>query len=166
MRRRSLKAPECCLAPAELMRLLKVGAPSPSPRNFSRQGAYRLLPRCCCSTPVAALRTDSRRMRIAILDPFSGISGDMALGALIQLGLPANWLEELPNILGLDGVVVRIRGEARCGVDCKKVDFDIPPQPHGRHLHQIRDLVNRSPAPVSVKERADAVFTAIAQAEA
>ncbi len=40
-------------------------------------------------------------MRIAILDPAAGISGDMTLGSLISLGLPASWLEGLPGRLGL-----------------------------------------------------------------
>ena len=42
------------------------------------------------------------RMRIAILDPFSGISGDMTLGALLGVGLEPEWLRALPARLGLD----------------------------------------------------------------
>ena len=45
---------------------------------------------------------------IAILDPFSGISGDMTLGALIDLGLSAEWLMSLPQRLGLDGVTAHV----------------------------------------------------------
>jgi len=44
--------------------------------------------------------------RAAILDPFSGIAGDMTLGALIQCGLDADWLRALPARLALDGVGV------------------------------------------------------------
>lgn len=105
-------------------------------------------------------------MRAAILDPFSGIAGDMTLGALLQLGLPDEWLVALPGRLGLENIGVQIRDVQRAGIACRKVDFDIPPQPHGRHIHHIRDLVNRSAAPEGVKRRADAVFTAIATVEA
>src|SRR5207249_1383263 len=42
----------------------------------------------------------SATMRIAILDPAAGISGDMTLGALLSLGAPAAWLEALPRRLG------------------------------------------------------------------
>ena len=105
-------------------------------------------------------------MRIAILEPFSGIAGDMTLGALLQLGLPDEWLRALPERLGLENIGVEIRDVLRAGIACRKVDFDIPPQPHGRHLHHIRDLVNRSVAPDAVKRRADEVFTAIATVEA
>ena len=48
-------------------------------------------------------------MTIAILDPFSGISGDMTLGALVSVGLEPDWLRALPQRLGLDGVGVRVR---------------------------------------------------------
>jgi uncharacterized protein (TIGR00299 family) protein len=54
----------------------------------------------------------------------------------------------------------------RSGIACTKVDFDIPPQPHGRHLRQIREVVTRADAPSSVKEKADQAFTAIAEVEA
>jgi uncharacterized protein (TIGR00299 family) protein len=105
-------------------------------------------------------------MPIAILHPFSGISGDMTLGALISVGLEADWLRALPSRLGLDGVTAEVREVKRAGIACTKVDFTIPPQPHGRHLKQIREIVQRSDAPASVKTRADAAFTLIAEQEA
>jgi uncharacterized protein (TIGR00299 family) protein len=61
---------------------------------------------------------------------------------------------------------VRIEQERRAGIACWKEDFDIPPQPHGRHLTQILALVDRSPAPDTVKTRAAAVFRGIAEIEA
>ncbi|HEV8471461.1 MAG TPA: nickel insertion protein, partial [Methylomirabilota bacterium] len=70
-------------------------------------------------------------MPIAILHAFSGISGDMTLGALVSVGLDPNWLRALPERLGLDGVSTEIRDVARAGIACTKVDFQIPPQPHG-----------------------------------
>ena len=104
-------------------------------------------------------------MRVAILDPFSGIAGDMALGALVQLGLDREWLTSLPALLGLDGVRVDIRDVRRAEITCAKVDFEIPPQPHGRHLRHIRAIVDATSAPAKVKELADRVFTAIATIE-
>ena len=104
-------------------------------------------------------------MPIAIFDPFSGIAGDMVLGSLIDVGLPAEWLMGLPQRLGLEGIVVRVREVQRGEIACRKVDFDIPPQPHGRHIRDIRALVEASSAPPDVRERADGVFTAIATAE-
>lgn len=104
-------------------------------------------------------------MRTAILDPFSGIAGDMTLGALLGVGLDAGWLRGLPARLGLHDVRVEIREVLRGELVCWKVDFDIPPQPHGRHIGEIRGLVAKSGAPERVRDRADAVFLAIATAE-
>ena len=105
-------------------------------------------------------------MRIAILDPFSGISGDMFLGALVDAGLDESFLLDLPTTLGIEGVGVSVSIVSRGQIACRKVDFTIPPQPHGRHLKQIRAIVEATPAPTTVKERAMAAFTLITECEA
>lgn len=105
-------------------------------------------------------------MRIAILDAFSGIAGDMLLGALVDAGLDPAFVTELPEVLGLDGVTARVTRVSRGQIACHKVDFDIPPQPHGRHLKHIRAIVEASPAPTSVQSTAMAVFTLITECEA
>jgi pyridinium-3,5-bisthiocarboxylic acid mononucleotide nickel chelatase len=104
-------------------------------------------------------------MRIAIIDPAAGISGDMTLGALLALGVPRTWLEELPQRLGLAGVHVAIRDVARCGVGCKQVEFTIPEQPHGRHVGELIALVERAPVSAWVKERAVRGFRLVGEAE-
>jgi hypothetical protein len=103
---------------------------------------------------------------IAILDPFSGIAGDMTLGALLDLGLDPEWLRALPATLGLEGIVARIERVKRGEIASWKVDFDIPPQPHGRHLKHIKAIVDACPAPAHVKEKATAAFEAVATIEA
>jgi uncharacterized protein (TIGR00299 family) protein len=104
-------------------------------------------------------------MRIAILDPAAGISGDMTLGALIAAGLPSAWLQELPSRLGLDGVTATIREVMRAGVKCSQVAFEIPPQPHGRHVGQLIKLVEAAPVSDWVKQRAVKAFQEIGIAE-
>lgn len=104
-------------------------------------------------------------MRAAILDPFSGIAGDMTLGALLAVGLDPAWLRALPGRLGLENTGVLIREVVRGEIVCQKVDFEIPPQPHGRHVRDIRAIVERCDAPAVVRERADRAFTAMATAE-
>ncbi|MBI1808436.1 MAG: nickel pincer cofactor biosynthesis protein LarC [Gemmatimonadetes bacterium] len=103
---------------------------------------------------------------IAILDPFSGIAGDMTLGALLDLGLDPDWLRALPGVLGLEGIGVRIERVKRGEIASWKVDFDIPPQPHGRHLKHLKAIVDASTAPDAVKARANAAFEAVATIEA
>jgi hypothetical protein len=103
---------------------------------------------------------------LAIIDPFSGVAGDMFLGALVDLGLEKEFLERLPATLGLDGIGVRVARVQKCGIGAVKVDFDIPPQPHGRHLKHILEIVDRCPAPASVKTKAGEAFRLIATIEA
>src|SRR5256712_922093 len=104
-------------------------------------------------------------MRIAILDPAAGISGDMTLGALLALGVPQDWLKALPGRLGLGGVGVTVRNAVRCGVGCKQVEFTIPEQPHGRHVGELVRLVERAPVSDWVRERAVRAFQLVGEAE-
>src|SRR5437667_451981 len=69
---------------------------------------------CTAAKPLIFRRVD--RMRIPILDPTAGISGDMTLGALLSAGAPAAWLEELPRRLDLPKVRVTVREVKRSGV--------------------------------------------------
>lgn len=104
--------------------------------------------------------------RIAILDPMSGIAGDMCLGALIDCGLDEAFVRELPATLGIAEVGVEITRVSRGQIACTKVDFTIPPQPHGRHLKHIRAIVEATSAPESVKAKAMQCFTLITECEA
>jgi uncharacterized protein (TIGR00299 family) protein len=89
----------------------------------------------------------------------------MMLGALVHVGLDPDWLRALPRVLGLEDVAVDIREVIRGEIVCQKIDFEIPPQPHGRHINDIRQLVANSGTPPRVRELADRTFTAIAVAE-
>lgn len=104
-------------------------------------------------------------MRIAIIDPAAGISGDMTLSALISLGVPERWLQELPARLGVGDVGVAVRDVRRSGITCKQVDFTIPPQPHGRHVGELVRMVERAPVSDWVKERAIRAFQLVGEAE-
>jgi uncharacterized protein (TIGR00299 family) protein len=104
--------------------------------------------------------------RVAIVEPASGIAGDMMLGALLDLGLDPEWLKALPVALKIEGVTVRAERVKRADIACWKVDFDIPPQPHGRHLKHIKAIVDASDAPSRVKERANRAFELLTKAEA
>lgn len=89
----------------------------------------------------------------------------MFLGALVDVGLSREWLEGLPGALGLEGVRVRIADVKRSGVHCMKVDFDIPPQPHGRALSEIHALIDAARTPPKVAKLAHATFDAIGSVE-
>lgn len=104
-------------------------------------------------------------MKIAVIDPASGVAGDMFLGALVDAGLERSWLERLPENLSLQGVGVRIADVRRAGIHCVKVDFDIPPQPHGRAVSEIHRLIDAARLPDQVAKRSHAAFDAIAKVE-
>src|SRR4026207_871881 len=104
-------------------------------------------------------------MKIAILDPASGIAGDMFIGAVVGVGLDKAWLERLPSALGLSGVEVRIADVQRSHVHCGQGDFEVPPQPHGRAVSEIHRLIDAVKIPEKVARSAHAAFEAIAEIE-
>ena len=59
-------------------------------------------------------------MRIAYLDCFAGISGDMFLGALVDAGVPLRVLEEATAALEL-GATLHVEKVDRSGISCTKV---------------------------------------------
>ncbi len=105
-------------------------------------------------------------MRIAYFDCFSGISGDMTLGALVSAGWPAAEVESLPARLKLAGVTVSV-GEARRGpFVAARVEVRVEgKQPH-RHLHHVNAILEAADLPARARELARAAFRRLAEAEA
>lgn len=104
-------------------------------------------------------------MRGLIIDPFAGISGDMLLGALVDLGLPVDSLHRLVDSLGLD-VAVEAERVDRGGLACWKVAFGVPESGVVRHLADVLRLIDGSAADGAVQRRAAAVFRRLADVEA
>lgn len=106
-------------------------------------------------------------MRIAWFDCFSGISGDMTLGALVSAGWPAAELEALPGRLGLAGVRVGVKDVRRGPLAALQVEVVIEAaQQPLRHLRHVEEVLVRADLPDAVRERALAVFRRLAEAEA
>ena len=116
--------------------------------------------------------------RLVYFDCASGASGDMLLGALVDLGLPIDSLRQELAKLPLGGYRLEARAVDRSGLRATKVDVLIEGQdtphhhdahPHGhdhRGLRDILDLIGRSTLDTAVKERAAALFRRLAEAEA
>ncbi|MBU8871216.1 MAG: nickel pincer cofactor biosynthesis protein LarC [Gemmatimonadales bacterium] len=105
-------------------------------------------------------------MKILRVEPFSGLSGDMFLGALLDLGASADKLQSLPAILGLAGASIRIDPVDKCGIRCTKVTIvDDTPAQH-RHLSHIVDLIGSADLPENVKALAGRIFNIVGEAEA
>jgi pyridinium-3,5-bisthiocarboxylic acid mononucleotide nickel chelatase len=109
--------------------------------------------------------TGFREDHALIFDPFAGISGDMIVGALVDLGLPAEWLRDFVASLGVPGEVVIERVD-RSGIACTRVHFELPHEHVHRHLPDVLEIVDASGAPAAVRERASTVFRRLAEAEA
>ncbi len=105
-------------------------------------------------------------MRALIFDPFAGASGDMILGALVDVGLPPAWLDGFVASLGLGEVRVVVERAARRGIDCARVHFELPPQHGHRHLQHVLEIIDGSTASPEVKRTAGEAFRRLAEAEA
>src|SRR5262245_39379443 len=123
-------------------------------------------------------------MRIAYLDTFSGISGDMTVGALLHLGLPLESVRDAIAVLALPGVEVDVERVSRSGITATKFHVRVggahPDDParhavghrHGAthaHAHrayaEIRDQLTGSRLAAPVKTAALAIFNRLAEAE-
>jgi uncharacterized protein (TIGR00299 family) protein len=116
-------------------------------------------------------------MRIGYLDCFSGISGDMFLGALVDAGVPITLLEETTAALDI-GARLESRKVVRGGITGTKVDVltsdPTPdtqhPTPHThpphRHLSSILKIIAAAPLSDSVKARSSRAFQLLGEAEA
>ena len=105
--------------------------------------------------------------RIVYFDCASGASGDMLLGAVVDLGLPIDRLREELAKLPLPGYRLEARGVTRSGLAATKVDVVAEgPSPAHRHLRHILELLEASGLEAEVKARAAALFRRLAEAEA
>jgi uncharacterized protein (DUF111 family) len=94
-------------------------------------------------------------MNILYYDCFAGISGDMHLAALLDLGVDYDELVLELAKLGVDGYGVQAQRASRKGVTGTQVRVVIDPkQPHHRNLRQIEALIGRSQLTDAVQARA------------
>lgn len=105
-------------------------------------------------------------MKIAFFDPFSGASGDMILGSLVDAGLPLHGLAAELGKLNLPGYRLRSERAGQHGMHGTRVTVDVSEDVHSRTWSQIRALIEDSGLDDSVKAAATAIFQALANAEA
>ena len=103
--------------------------------------------------------------KIAYFDCFSGISGDMILGALVDLGVPIDVLRDGLGELPLKGYSISAKREMRGAIAGTRVAVEVAPHGHHRHFEDIRSLIVSSGLSDSVKEKSVAVFDRLARAE-
>lgn len=105
-------------------------------------------------------------MRIGYFDCFSGASGDMILGAIVDAGLPADALREESARLGVGGFEIDVTKVRKQGFAATQVCVRMT-QPAGhRHLTHIVRILDGSTLEPIVRDRAKRVFTRLAEVEA
>lgn len=113
------------------------------------------------------IRNDSAGEKILYFDCYSGISGDMTLGALLDLGLELDALNDLLAGLKLPGYSLEAEKVTRGGIAGTRALVVITEEDkQGRCLADILDLIDSSGLPESVKDKSGAVFKRLAEAEA
>lgn len=106
-------------------------------------------------------------MKSAFLDAFSGLSGDMIAGAMLDAGADFDELRTALASLPLDGYRLSTRRKLVSGISALKFDVEVSAAQPERHLSEIREIVRRASAlSDSVKDRAMAIFGVLAEAEA
>jgi uncharacterized protein (TIGR00299 family) protein len=106
-------------------------------------------------------------MKIISYDCFSGISGDMNLGAMVDLGVDKTYLINELNKLNLPGWDLIIQKDQRHGIGGTKVTVNLTSHEHAhRHLSDIEKIINDSTLDLKTKELSGKIFLKIAQAEA
>jgi len=107
-------------------------------------------------------------MRMLYFDCFSGISGDMAVAALIDLGVPKEYIIEELKKLNIDEEYrIEIKRVKKAGLDA--TDFDVyltEHRHHARNLFDIEGIIDKSTLSKGVKELSKKIFKIVAEAEA
>lgn len=104
-------------------------------------------------------------MKILYIDAFSGISGDMTVGALLDAGAGFSDLEAALSALSL-GATFRAEKTKRRGIAATKFYVDGGESKAHRHLHHIDKIIDAAPLNERVKANSKAVFRRLGQSEA
>lgn len=107
-------------------------------------------------------------MKALYLSGFSGVSGNMFIGALLDAGLSEQALRDMVSALPVSGYQLKFERVVKCGI--KATHFDVLLDHHEHHAHRhlgdIVKIINEAKLSETVKARSIAVFTKLAEAEA
>lgn len=105
-------------------------------------------------------------MRAAYFNCFSGISGDMVLAALVDLGWPVKELERELNKLDLFNYQIEAEKVAKQGIISTQIKIRIKEGKKERTLKDILSILDKSKLEEEIKERSRAIFIRLASVEA
>lgn len=105
-------------------------------------------------------------MKSVYFDPFSGISGDMCLGALADAGCPMDEVREALMGMEMPGFDLTWEKVMRGPIEGTKVTVTAQEEPRShRTLADVLDIVDRAAPPAPARGRIETVFSALARAE-
>ncbi|HVL98164.1 MAG TPA: nickel pincer cofactor biosynthesis protein LarC [Egibacteraceae bacterium] len=105
-------------------------------------------------------------MKVAHVDPFSGASGDMLLGAVLDAGVALETIVDAVGGLGVDGWDIRAEAVTRAGVGATRVHVTAREDGVVRTWANVRELLGGASLAEPVRARALSTFRRIAEAEA
>jgi pyridinium-3,5-bisthiocarboxylic acid mononucleotide nickel chelatase len=103
--------------------------------------------------------------RILFIEPFSGISGDMMIGALIDLGFNFAELQDKLGLLPLKEYQVSFQKSVRSGIQATKFDVHAGHSHHHRSFGDIRGMIESSGLSPWVQTKSIEAFRRLAEAE-
>jgi len=108
---------------------------------------------------------EDKLVRVAHFDPFSGISGDMTLGALLDAGVDPAAIREGIASLGLP-IGMEIEKVKKGGFMATRVRIEAPEEHAHRHLPQVEEIIGRGKLAPRQRDLAVQIFRRLAEAEA
>jgi hypothetical protein len=104
-------------------------------------------------------------MTVAYFDCFSGIAGDMILGALIDVGVAPSYLKKELKKLTLSGYSFDVNTVKKNHISATDVTITVTEKQHHRTLSDITTMINESSLKDEVKRLSKTIFLRLAQAE-
>ncbi|MDZ7291820.1 MAG: nickel pincer cofactor biosynthesis protein LarC [candidate division KSB1 bacterium] len=104
--------------------------------------------------------------RLAYFDCISGVSGDMILGALVDVGVPIEKLQGIADALGVAGLRLEARQVERGELCATKVDVHAPHEHAHRHLHHVEEIITKANLPEPIRIKTIWIFRRLAEVEA
>jgi len=97
-------------------------------------------------------------MKIAYFDCFSGISGDMTVGALLDAGLKIEILEKELKKLGLSGYQLEMNKIVKKGISATQFKVKIKEEGVERRFKDILTILEKSKLNEEIKEQTKKIF--------
>ena len=104
-------------------------------------------------------------MVVAYFDCFSGVCGDMILGALIDLGVEKDFFNKEIEKLNLPGYKIHFKKIQCDDISATDVDIAVSEQKHHRNLDDINRIIDDSTLDKQVKQLSKKIFHRLAVAE-